>query len=141
MKVYLVGSLHNPYIPLLGSTLRAYGYDVFDDWHGAGPDADKFWQDYETRRGRRYADALRSPHARAIVTLDQDNLIASDIVVLVLPAGKSGHMELGFGVGRGKQTHIVLDPRADPPWDVMYGMADHVWPSPAEFVQYMKESL
>ena len=36
MKVYLVGSLRNPYVREVASLLRTAGHDVFDDWHACG---------------------------------------------------------------------------------------------------------
>ena len=31
-SIYIIGSLRNPEIPLLGNDLRKLGLDVFDDW-------------------------------------------------------------------------------------------------------------
>ena len=58
--IYLIGSLRNPEVPVLGRRLREVGFDVFDDWFAAGPIADDSWQDYEKGRGRSYNDALKS---------------------------------------------------------------------------------
>jgi hypothetical protein len=33
MKIYLVGSLRNPGIPVYANQLREHGFDIFDDWH------------------------------------------------------------------------------------------------------------
>jgi len=57
-KVYLIGSLRNPAVPELANTIRALGYDVFDDWYAAGPEADDKWRDYEKARGHTYKQAL-----------------------------------------------------------------------------------
>ena len=47
--------------------------------------------------------------------------IAGDIAVLVLPAGKSGHLELGYMIGSGKRGYILFDDDVeDCRWDVMY---------------------
>jgi len=84
----------------VGNELRKLGFEVFDDWFAAGPEADDKWRDYEKARGRTY-------------------------VVLFLPAGKSGHIELGYAIGKGKRGYIVLDNPER--WDVMYKFADGVF--------------
>lgn len=124
-KIYLVGSLRNERIPEIAELLRDDGHDVFDDWHGAGPKADDHWREYEINRGRPYTEAIRGKAASNISGFDCVNIMASDTVILVLPAGKSGHMELGLAIGAGKKTHILLDKDYER-WDVMYALADHV---------------
>lgn len=125
-QIYLIGSLRNENIPLVGDCLRDAGHGVFDDWFAGGPIADDSWQAYEKGRGRHYRDALYGPAARNIYQFDHANLMGSDAAVLVLPAGKSGHLELGFMVGMGKPGFILFD--AEPErWDVMYQFANDVF--------------
>ncbi len=45
--IYLIGSLRNPNIPAIANELRTLGYEVFDDWYAAGPEADDYWKSYE----------------------------------------------------------------------------------------------
>ena len=124
--IYLIGSLRNPRIRDLGVILRAEGHTVFDDWHGAGPDADDHWQKYEQARGRNYQDALQGYLARHTFHFDYEHLERADIAVLVAPAGKSAHLELGFCIGRGKRGYVLLDCEPER-WDVMYCFADGVF--------------
>jgi len=44
----------------------------------------------------------------------------------VLPAGKSGHLELGFLRGKGKPCYILF-PEDPERWDVMYNFAREVF--------------
>lgn len=125
-KIYLVGSLRNDRIPIIANKLRDDGHDVFDDWHGAGEHADDSWRDYEKTRGRNYQEAIKGKAATNICEFDRSNILASDTIILILPAGRSGHMEVGFAAGAGKKTHILLDADYDR-WDVMYRLVDHVW--------------
>lgn len=135
-KIYLVGSLRNELIQDYASMLREDGHDVFDDWHGAGPRADDHWREYEHYRGRPYVEALKGKAPQMIMNFDRSNILASDIVILVLPAGKSGHLELGFAIGAGKRTHILLDKDYER-WDVMYALADEVHTN----FNYLRSSL
>lgn len=126
MRIYLIGSLENPRLPEIGNTLRDDGHTVFDDWFAGGPDADKEWRKYEEGRGRSFEEALKGEAANNIFQFDYRHLNESDAAVLVLPAGKSGHMELGYMIGSGKWGFILLDDSVPPKWDVMYCFAHHV---------------
>lgn len=134
-KVYLIGSLRNPEIPKLANVLRESGYTVFDDWFAAGPEADDRWRDYEKGRGRNLQQALDGYAANHVFYFDRRHLEQADIVVLALPAGKSGHLELGWALGKGKRGYILLDSLER--WDVMYRFADGVTDSVEELVEMM----
>lgn len=124
-KIYLIGSLRNPEVPRVAELLRKEtGHEVFDDWYAVGPEADDYWKAYEEARGRSYSEALSGYAARHIFNFDKHHLDTSDAAVLVYPAGKSAHLELGYMVGRGKPTIIFLD-RPDR-WDVMTQFAGAV---------------
>jgi hypothetical protein len=118
-RIYIIGSLRNPAVPIVGERLRRDGHYVFDDWYAAGPEADDYWQKYEKGRGRTYAQALNGLAVRNVFRFDQHNLDASDTVVLVMPAGKSGHLELGYAMGRGCDGYVLFDKEPER-WDAMY---------------------
>lgn len=135
-KVYIIGSLRNENIPKIAATLRKEGFDAFDDWYAAGPEADDYWKKYEVERGRPYKEALDAPHAWHVFNFDKYHLDTSDLGLLVLPAGKSGHMELGYLIGSGKPGFIFLDTLDR--WDVMYRFATKVSDDLDELVEEMK---
>lgn len=137
MKVYLIGSLRNPELPYLAKRIRALGFDVFDDWFAAGPEADDKWRDYEKARGRTYKEALGGLAADHIFQFDLKHLGECDIAVLYLPAGKSGHLELGYAIGLGKRGYIVLDNPER--WDVMYKFAHGVFDNFEELLSALKQ--
>jgi hypothetical protein len=123
--IYLIGSLRNPAIPELAEVLRTHSLEVFDDWHAAGPRADDHWQEYETHRGRSYGEALKGAAAVSVFRFDKLHLDKADTVVLVMPAGKSGHLEFGYSVGMGKRGIVFFDKEPER-WDVMYQFASAV---------------
>lgn len=125
-KIYLVGALKNAQIPLIANQLRQDGHEVFDDWFSAGEFADTCWRDHELCRGRAYREALDGHHAWDVFSFDVGLINMADIVILILPAGRSAHMELGYAAGIDKETHILLDQEYDR-WDVMYRFADGIW--------------
>lgn len=139
--LYLVGSLRNERIPVLAERLREElpGVEVFDDWYAAGPEADDYWKEYEQGRGHSYREALSGYAARDVFEFDKRNLDRSTHVLLVLPAGKSGHMEVMYGkYGVGAKAAILLDPD-DCRWDVMYQFVDRVLKSDDEIKDWLND--
>ena len=120
--IYVIGSMRSPRAPQVAKELRHAGYEVFDDWFAPGPDADDCWQAYEKARGHTYAEALAGPHAKTVFNFDLQHLRRATAVVLVLPAGKSAHLELGWSLGQGKPGFILLDGEPER-YDVMYQFA------------------
>lgn len=125
MNIYLIGSLRNPKVPKIAEELRHAGFEVFDDWYAAGPEADDKWKDYELGRGRNLPTALKGFAAGHVYSFDKEHLEQADAVVLVLPAGKSGHLELGWSLGRKVPGYVLLDDVDR--WDVMYRFANGVF--------------
>lgn len=120
--IYVIGSLKNTAVPEVAEYLRSLGHDVFDEWYSAGPEADDYWQAHCEMRGLNFREALASPHADCVFEFDKRYLQLADTVVLVLPAGKSGHIELGWALGQGKRGYILFDGEPER-FDVMYKFA------------------
>ena len=116
-SIYLIGSLRNKDIPIVATKLRDDGYDVFDDWYAAGPEADDYWRQYSQDKGQSYAEALNGYSAKHIFEFDKSHIDRCDASVLVFPAGRSAGIEFGYTIGDGKPAWVLLD---DPDrWDVM----------------------
>lgn len=125
--IYIIGSLRNPLIPKIEATLREDGWDVFASWFSAGERADDSWQAHETAIGHDYPTALKGYAAQHVFNFDKTHLERSDIGLLVMPAGKSGHLELGWMLGRGKRGYILYPGVWPERWDVMTCFADGVY--------------
>lgn len=140
-RIYVIGSLRNPHVPNVADYLRTYNnaWEVFDDWYAAGPKADDHWKEYEQgARRRSYREALAGRAATNTFRYDKANLDRCDMAVLVLPAGRSGHLELGYFIGTGKPGFILLD---DPDrWDVMYKFATDVCEDMPELVSALNRA-
>lgn len=121
---YLIGSLRNKEIPKIANTIRQAvpSLEVFDDWHSAGPIADDSWQEYENGRNHSYDEALEGYAAKHVFSFDKYHLDRVSGGILVLPAGKSGHLELGYLAGQGKTCYILMDKEPER-YDVMYQFA------------------
>ena len=137
--VYLIGSLRNSGIRQLATDIRSANFDVFDDWHAAGEKADDCWMEYERMRGRTYKQALEGYAAEHTYKYDLHHLISADICVLVLPAGKSSHLELGYFLGMGRPGFIYM-PIEPERWDVMVKFATGVATSWTELVALLNST-
>ena len=137
-SVYVVSSLRNPKVQDVAAKLRGVGLDVYDDWASPGPETDTWWQEYEQARGRTFHEALEGWHALQVFEHDKRHLDRCDGVVLVLPAGKSAHLEFGYAIGSGKWGIILLDGEPER-FDIMYRFANHVAYSVEDVVTLVEE--
>jgi nucleoside 2-deoxyribosyltransferase len=135
--IYLIGSLRNPEVPKIGNYLRSLLFDVFDSWYAPGPNADDYWRDYEKHKGLNYREALRGPAAQHIFSFDKSWLDRCDAAVMVMPAGKSCHMELGYMRGQGKPAFILFDQEPER-FDVMHNFATDVFFNIDECVEALR---
>ena len=126
--VYVIGSLKNrEKIFPLTAELRTMGFkEVFDDWIAPGPEADDRWRDYEKARGRTYDEALKGWAGTHVFEFDSFHIERSDIGIMCMPCGKSGHLEFGNMLGSGKRGYILFDGEPER-WDVMYQFADGIY--------------
>jgi nucleoside 2-deoxyribosyltransferase len=137
-SIYVIGSLRNPEIPKFANELQAQGFEAFADWYSPGPQADDFWRDYSKARGLTYKEAIQSHGAKNIFEFDKSHLDRCDAAVMVMPAGKSGHLELGYTVGRGKPGFILFDGEPDR-YDVMTQFATGLFFSREELFQELRK--
>lgn len=141
LGIYLIGSLRNKEIPKLARRLREeIGVEVFDDWFSPGPTADDCWRDYEHVRGSSYKQALGSHAATHVYKFDKFHIDRLPIVVMCMPAGKSGHLELGYSLGKGKRGYIFFDEEPER-WDVMYQFATDIFFNEQELVAELKTAI
>lgn len=136
-SIYVIGSMRNPRIPEVAKALRGVGWDAYDDWHSSGPESDDYWQAYEKHRGRTYREALAGVHAQNVFELDKRHLDRCDACVLVMPCGKSGHLELGYMRGRDKPGYILLDGEPER-FDVMSLFATKIFLSLDEMIEELR---
>lgn len=142
IKVYVAGSLRQPdRIIAVTKDLIAAGFAVFSEWVGAGPEADDHWKAYNVALGRTYREALEAPAAINTFLFDKHFIDACDVFVLVMPAGKSGHLELGYAIGCGKPGFFLMDePGPDDRWDVMAKFANDVCYTTDELARAIRQS-
>lgn len=70
--------------------------------------------------------ALLQPDIRNIGILNWKKLDEAEIVVVMLPCGKSAHLEAGYAIGKGKRAYVYgYLPLGE--FDAMYVMMDDVF--------------
>ena len=114
-RVYVASSWRNVTQPLVVGALRAEGHEVYDFKNPRPGDNGFHWSeidpDWKSWTVEQYRDALRHPIAQAGFASDFNAMEWADTFVLVLPCGRSAHLELGWAAGKGKEAHILsLEP-------------------------------
>lgn len=123
--VYVASSWRNKFQPAICATLKAASiphYDFRNPNGGTGfawSEIDPGWQAW---RAVDYITKLDHPRAVEGFNADMDALNRATHVLLVLPCGRSAHLELGYAVGRGKPTAILTHDGEEP--ELMAKMAD-----------------
>lgn len=127
MKIYVASSWRNTRQPAVVAALRAAGHVVYDFKNPREGDVGFSWKQILDKKPqdwtpREYRDEVLT-HTRASegFSLDMNALTLCDACVLVLPCGRSAHLELGYATGAGKRTIVLLDDRIDEP-ELMYLM-------------------
>jgi hypothetical protein len=128
-RIYVASSWRNGMQPAVVATLRAAGLEVYDfrnpepgdngfAWSQLDPD----WLDWTPEA---YVKHLDDPVAVDGYGKDFAAMEWADTFVLVLPCGRSAHLELGWAAGAGKRTAILLSEDGFEP-ELMYRMVDHL---------------
>lgn len=124
MKVYVASSWRNEHQPSVVKALRDAGHEVYDFKAPAPGDNGFHWTEidggWKNWTPERFRTALDHPIARAGYKKDMDALDECNVCVLVMPCGRSAHLEAGFAIGAGKPTFILL---SDGEPELMYKMA------------------
>ena len=126
MKIYVASSWRNTRQQDVVMALRDLGHSVYDFRNPAPGDTGFGWRQCaepeQLRDPTKFRDeVLTHPVARAGFEKDMSALRAAHATVLVLPCGRSAHLELGWATGHGQRTIVLLDdPMSEP--ELMYLM-------------------
>lgn len=105
--------------------LRDAGHDVYD-FRNPVPGENGFsWSEIEPDwlqwNAKAFTKALEHPIAEHGFQRDWQAMLNADAGVLLLPCGRSAHLEAGYFVGAGKLLFILLIGENEP--ELMYKMA------------------
>jgi hypothetical protein len=133
-KIYLASSWRNQQQPAVLSMLRELGHEVYDFRNPAPGNTGFTWRDCEfdmhdidlyVRHIARNKAALKG------FRLDRDALNWCNTCVLLLPCGRSAHLEAGYAIGQGKETFVMLSNEGFEP-ELMYLLGDHICKTPGD---------
>lgn len=138
-KIYVASSWRNPLQAGVVESLHWDGHAVYDFKNPSPTNKGFSWSeiDPEWRQwtADQYRAALEHPIAKRGFASDFAAMKWADTFVLVLPCGRSAHLELGWAAGQGKQTIILTRDGEEP--ELMARMCDHICTSLDEVRQIL----
>lgn len=133
MNLYVASSWRNTRQPEIVELLRQVGHEVYDFRNPEPGDNGFHWSEIDPDwlgwRPEVFRRCLSHPVAEHGFGLDWNAMKWADAGVLVLPCGRSAHLEAGYFVGANKPLVILLAEENEP--ELMYKMATRIcvsWP-------------
>lgn len=135
--VYVASSWRNNYQIAIVTMLRSFGLEVYD-YRNPVPGNDGFrwteidpnwlkWTPADWRKALGHEVAQRGYRA------DKDGMDRADCCVLVLPCGRSAHLEAGYMAGMGLPVFtLALEPVEPELMTLLLGPKEHICTSPNE---------
>lgn len=124
-KIYIATSWKNNYYPNLRHKLLDQGHEVYDfrdpefafKWENVKvPEGFEDWYSHSERFTKILASSWECDRG---FNRDKEALDWCDTCILLLPCGRSAHLEAGYIVGQGKRLIIYLSPNNFEP-ELMY---------------------
>ena len=139
MMIYVASSWRNKIQPSAVQALEKAGHDVYDFRHPKQSnvvfngfhwsDIDPEWEQWTPQRFR---DSLDHPLAKDGFSKDYWAMRQAEKCVLVLPCGRSAHLEAGWLKGKGARLIIYL---SDGEPELMYKLANYICTSMGEVIE------
>jgi len=127
-KIYVASSWRNEHQPEVVAELRKLGHEVYDFRNPEEGKGGFHWSDidpeWESWSGMEYVKGLNHDLALDGFNCDLDAMKWADTFVLVQPCGRSAHLEMGWAVGQGKTTVMLLSQKIEP--ELMIKMCDWI---------------
>lgn len=140
-RIYLASSWRNNDQPYIVGLLRADGHEVYDFRNPpsgvkgfAWSELDENWENWSAEEYRH--QLLTNPIAARGYLTDMRGMEWADTCVLLLPCGRSAHLEAGWFCGRGKRC-IILTRNGEEP-ELMALMATGICTSPDDLLEVLK---
>ena len=128
MKIYTASSWRNQDYPQVVEALRTAGHEVFDFRHPPNGTEGFHWREIDPQWQQwgitEFKQALQHPIAQHGYHTDLEGMQWAECGVLVMPCGRSAHLEAGYFVGTGKPLHILMSADTEP--ELMYNLATSI---------------
>lgn len=136
-RIYVASSWRNMMQVAVVAGLRSAGHEVYDFKKPRPGDNGFHWSEvgmasYDRATNsdvpvEEYLTGIDHPIAQRGFASDFDAMNWAEACVLVLPCGRSAHLELGWFVGQGRRTAVLLEDPMTP--ELMYRMVDFMAPT------------
>ena len=128
-KIYVASSWRNPNHNGLVTHLKQKGHEVLDYRRGKGFKWEEISPNWEDWIPDEYREGLTHRLAEKGFDRDYGDMKKANTCILVLPSGRSSHIEAGWFTGQGKPTAIFIPGQYE--WremepELMYKLADRV---------------
>ncbi len=129
VKVYVASSWKNEFQDIVVEAIIAMGHSAYDFKHP--PSSTGFsWQEVSNApigslSFEEWKELLRPPRSEQGFNVDMNALRQCDACLLVLPCGRSAHLELGWACAAGKRTAVLVPPEHPTEPDLMVKMTTH----------------
>ena len=125
-RIYLASSWRNERQPELVQILRSAGHEVYDFRHPAPGDDGFSWReidpDWQSWNAEQQITALGHPTAKRGLAADYGGMRWATACVMLQPCGRSAALELGWAIGAGKRTAVLMTDGQEP--ELMVRLAD-----------------
>lgn len=140
-RIYLASSWRNEFQPTMVDLLRLNGHEVYDFRNPpsgvngfAWSELDPNWQNWTAEEYRQ--NLTTHPIAARGYVNDLRGMEWADTCVLLLPCGRSAHLEAGWFCGRGKRCIVLTQDGEEP--ELMALMATDICIDPSEVVELLR---
>jgi hypothetical protein len=138
MRIYMASSWKNiDGVRMWAHLLRKFGHtvdDFTDESNGRYVFYFKDLPDYENLNA---ITLLKRKQAQKAFAEDKSYIEWADVVFLLLPCGRSAHLEAGYAKGLGKKLIVFQEEFPTGEFDVMYGFADLITSKYAEVFRFL----
>jgi hypothetical protein len=139
-RIYVASSWKNMIQPQVVAELRAAGHEVYDFKNPPGRTGFS-WKDVGAPQGHlptvpEYRAMLAHPLAAQGFLSDKRAMEWADACVLVLPCGRSAHLEAGWMAGANKRTIVLTRDFEEP--ELMALLAQHICGDMAEVLAALR---
>ena len=126
-KIYVASSWRNERQQTVVVNLRRHGQKVYDFRNPGKGDRGFHWSEIDPNWTKWSPSQFRNGLSHTIAVegfgTDYAAMNWADTFLLVMPCGRSAHLELGWAIGQGKKTAILLS-TGEP--ELMYKLVDEL---------------
>lgn len=144
-KIYVASSWRNPYYVEVLAELKHSGHECYDFRNPAPGDTGFAWEQVDENWKNwtipQYMELVKNhPTAKHGFNNDKEGLDWCDTCVLVMPSGRSAHIEAGYAAGEGKEVFVLLHEDKFEP-DLMYLLGTDMFHDLNELKLRLKEPV